>query len=284
MILKVFDVDHGSCNFIMTETGKTELIDFGSKPLWSPVNHIYNNYIRQYGSLDRLVLTHHHGDHLSDLDNFNGRTPRMVVRRRLEGTYLTACRNSNSSSGQRLAERFSDTYDSWTGSVSDDEISEEAWGIKVLQTKLSNEDADAVSSTYNSQVNNSSYVRLYNHKGTKILLCGDIEKEGMELLLQQNPNFRAELKGLNVLIAPHHGHSSSFSADLFNATGQVDVVIASMMSGDSNVDSRYSDSRYVRGISFNDGTSKKLLTTRTYGAITVESKGYGDFQVVINQR
>jgi hypothetical protein len=111
-----------------------------------------------------------------------------------------------------------------------------------------------------------------------------MEKEGMALLLQSNPNFKSELKGVNVLVAPHHGHRTGFCTELFDAMGQVDIVIASMMSGDNFVDTRYSDSQYVKGIPFDDITTKRLLTTRTHGAITVESYGFGRFRVAINQR
>jgi beta-lactamase superfamily II metal-dependent hydrolase len=284
MILKVFDVDQGSCNFIKTNTGKTELVDFGGKLSWSPVQHIYNNYIERYGQLDRLVLTHHHGDHLKDIDSFGTQRPKMVVRRKLEGDYLLACRRSNTPSGQKAAEYFSQTYDSWNGNPDNSEISDEAWGASILSFCLSYEDASNVSSTDSSIVNNCSYVRLYNHNGTKILLAGDMEKEGMSLLLSKNPIFRSKINGVNVLIAPHHGHRSGFCTELFDAMGQVNIVISSMMSGDNYVDTRYSDSQYVKGIPFDDGTTKKLLTTRTHGAMTVESRGNGNFHITINQQ
>ena len=282
MILKVFDVAAGSCNFIQTGTGKTELIDFGANSDWSPVNHIYSNYIR--GQLDRLVLTHHHGDHLRDWDNFGNRRPSMVVRRKLTGRYLTACRNSNSDSGQRLAEAFASVFDSWDRTPSNEEVSDEAWGVRIRSAFMTVEQADNATSTYNAMVNCCSYARLYDHNGTKFLLAGDMEKEGMEVLLRDNASFRKELSDVDVLVAPHHGHRSGFSTELFDAMGKPDIVIASMMSGDENVDSRYSSSDYVSGIRDENGNSVRLITTRKYGAITVESRGGGKFQVSAHQR
>lgn len=284
MILKVFDVAAGSCNFIQTSTGKTELVDFGANFDWSPVNHIYRNYIGQYGQLDRLVLTHHHGDHIEDWDNFGSLRPSMVVRRKLTGNYLTACQNGNSSNGQQLAAAFASVFDNWDGTPSSEEVSDEAWGVRIRSRSLTVEQADQATSTYNAMVNCCSYVRLYDHDGTKFLLAGDMEKEGMEVLLRNNASFRQELAGVDVLIAPHHGHRSGFSTELFDAMGKPAVVIASMMSGDDNIDSRYSDQNYVRGIPFDDGTTKRLLTTRTHGAITVESHGGSSSHVTINQR
>ena len=208
----------------------------------------------------------------------------MVIRRKLEGDYLRACRRSNTSAGQQLAEKFSRIYDSWDSKPADSEISDQAWGVRIIWRILTYNEASNVSSTDSSTVNNCSYVRLYNHNGTKILLAGDMEKEGMALLLKKNSTFRSEVKGVNILIAPHHGHRTGFCTELFDAMGQVNVVIASMMSGDTYVDTRYSNSQYVRGISFDDNTTKRLLTTRTHGAITVESHGNGGFHITINQR
>jgi len=284
LILKIFDVAKGSCNFLISPTGKTELVDFGSGNNWSPVNHIFQNYIPKNGKLNRLVLTHHHGDHLSDWENLKNRNIGLVVRRIMEGEYLKACKESNFPEGQKLAKAIDDHFSSWAGTPDDSEISAEAWGVNIESRQLSVEQATEVSSTPNAIVNNCSRVRLYEHSGIKILLAGDIEKDGMKKLLELNLKFKTKLAGLNILIAPHHGHSSSFSTELFNATGQVNVVIASMMSGDKHVDGRYSDQKFVAGIPFDDGTTKRLLTTRSHGAISCISKGDGTYQVQIHQR
>jgi beta-lactamase superfamily II metal-dependent hydrolase len=272
------------CNFLISPTGKTELVDFGSGNNWSPVDHVFQTYISKNDKLNRLVLTHHHGDHLSDWDNLKNRRIGIVLRRRMEGAYLTACKESNYPEGQKLAKAVDDHFSTWIGEPDDSEISAEAWGVNIESRQLTIEHATEVSSTPNAIVNNCSRVRLYEHNGIKILLAGDIEKEGMKKLLELNPKFQAQLSGLNILIAPHHGHSSSFSTELFESTGQVNVVIASMMSGDKNVDGRYSDQKYAAGIPFDDGTTKKLLTTRSHGAISCISKGDGTYLIQIYQR
>lgn len=284
MILKVFDVDQGSCNFIKTSTGKTELVDFGGKLNWSPVEHVFANYVQRGGKLDRLVLTHHHGDHMKDVDAVDAGRIDMVLRRPLEGDYLAACRRSNTDAGQQLAERFQRKFASYTEAAPDWKVSDQAWGIHIERGSLSVAEAASVSSTDGSLANNCSYVRLYDHNGTKILLAGDMEKEGMALLLTRNPKFREALRGLSVLVAPHHGHRTAFCAELFAAVGRADLIIASMMSGDQYVDTRYSDSTFVRGIPNESQQTVRLVTTRTYGAITVESQGGGGFHVTVNQR
>ena len=92
------------------------------------------------------------------------------------------------------------------------------------------------------------------------------------------------VRGTNLLIAPHHGHRSGFSTDLMRAIGRPDVVIASVMAGDEHVDSRYSDPQFVRGIPDGTGSTVRLLTTRTYGALTVTSRGAGSFNIQAHER
>jgi beta-lactamase superfamily II metal-dependent hydrolase len=285
MILKVFDVAQGSSNFIISPTGKTELVDLGARSDWSPLNHIYTNYIKGSNRIDRLVQTHHHGDHLDDVYNLTqSRMPKCVLRRLLNGRYEEACKESNSSEGQKKAEHFDRLFSSYTGDVSPSNTSSSVWGIERQSWSLSVDGADKATKTWNAMANCCSYVTLYNHNGTKFLLCGDMEKEGMSVLLSQNTGMVSAVYGVNVLIAPHHGHSSGFSTELMAAIGKPNIVIASCMSGDENVDSRYSDPTYVKGVRFDDGTDKRLLTTRSHGAITVVSSGVGGFHITIHNR
>jgi hypothetical protein len=56
------------------------------------------------------------------------------------------------------------------------------------------------------------------------------------------------------------------------------------MEGDEHVDSRYSDPQFVRGIPDSSGSTVRLLTTRTYGALTVTSQGAGLFNIRAHER
>lgn len=278
MLFKVFDVSHGASYFMKTNTDRTELIDLGCQSTWSPVEHVYKHYVPRGGTLDRLVLTHHHGDHVEDIDTVTpARKPKTVLRRQLTGQYETACRNSNSSQGQRNAEKFDKKFKDTASSTATWNVTRKHWCLTVSE-------ADAISSTWGELVNCCSYVVLYNHEGTKILQCGDMEKDGMKKLLDNNKDMRNAVKGVDILIAPHHGHKSGFSQALMDAMGRPDMVVASVMKKDAHVDSRYSSNDFVRGVRMNDGSTRRLFTTRDDGAITIESKGNGNFSVRCNQR
>lgn len=281
MLYKVFDVSHGASYFMKSPTGKTELCDLGRQRDWSPLIHVYNNYILQGNKLDRLVLTHHHGDHVEDIDSLTSeRKPKIVLRRNLTGRYKQACENSNSDTGQKNAKKFDDKFSTYTSSES---ISEK-WGISWKHWSLTAAQANEEKDSEGGLVNCCSFVTLYDHEGTKILQCGDMEKEGMRRLLDNNSDMRDAVRGVDILITAHHGHKSGFSTSLMETIGKPQIAIASVMSNDANVDDRYSSDEYITGIKMNDGSTKRLFTTRSDGAISIESSGNGRFSLKCNKR
>jgi len=279
MIIKIFDVAQGACSLLISPTGKREMIDFGCSRDWSPFNHVFKNLLGQDQTLHRIVLTHHHGDHLSDIKNLGSRRPGLILRRTFEGRYYEAAKKSNSPEGQKNAEQFAEIFDSWTGKPDDSKVSEEAWGMAFGHYQLSVDEAASISNSENSLVNNCSFVRLYKTPYGKILFTGDMEKEALSFLLESHNTFASDILGTNILIAPHHGHKTGFSTKLFDAMGKPDVVIASIMSGDEYVDSRYSSSDFVKGINDGEGGTIRLMTTRKYGAMTIRFNRDGSFNI-----
>lgn len=69
----------------------------------------------------------------------------------------------------------------------------------------------------NGYQNNISEVVLLNINGTRILFPGDIQTAGMIFLLGHDITFREALARapLDLLVAPHHGHESSFTPYFF---------------------------------------------------------------------
>lgn len=81
----------------------------------------------------------------------------------------------------------------------------------------------------NSKVrNNSSIIRYIKYQGVSFLFTGDLETAGWEWLARNNSDFADLMRqGIDVLIAPHHGHDSGFPKALFDLTGNVGVIILS---------------------------------------------------------
>ena len=99
--------------------------------------------------------------------------------------------------------------------------------------------------------NNSSILRYIKYNGCRILFAGDLEKDGWEWLCNNDLRFiRLMKEGLDILIAPHHGHISGFPKSLFDLTGNVRCVIHSKDSeankDGTDVSSQYGD--YCKGI------------------------------------
>jgi beta-lactamase superfamily II metal-dependent hydrolase len=103
---------------------------------------------------------------------------------------------------------------------------------------------------------NNISLTLFLECGDKtVLLLGDLLKEGTEYLIKNNPNFYNLLssKGVDYLVAPHHGLQSSFSTKLFetikgNKT-RLNIISEKTRESDSDenrsdVDVRYYSSNY----------------------------------------
>lgn len=274
MEFKLYNVSHGSSSFLRTPTEKTEMIDFGGSMSWSPLLHVFGNELGGKAPLNRMVVTHHHGDHINDIFNIEDYRPKLLLRRRVEGRYAECVKKSNTDNGNKAVNEFEKIFSFYTGTADLKDTSDQAWGIEIRRYNLSIEESDDISTSDKSIVNNCSFVSIYTYGSFKLLLPGDMEKEGMRLLLQ-NAGFKSIVKGTKVLIAPHHGHSSGFCTELMEAIGKPIVVLASIMSGDQNVDKRYSDEKYVSGLQ--DGT--KLMTTRKYGNLKVVVSPDGSFLI-----
>ena len=134
--------------------------------------------------------------------------------------------------------------------------------------------------------NNSSIIRYIYDNGVGILFCGDLERPGWDYLVRNNPNFINTLRkhGVKILVAPHHGHKSGFPKALFDAIGNVDVVIHSKDTEASkdgtDVSSQYSS--MANGHSYYVGNSiysGKVLTTRSNGHVFIETTGYCNYAI-----
>mgnify|MGYP000128830802 CR=1 FL=1 len=123
--------------------------------------------------------------------------------------------------------------------------------------------------------NNSSIIRYIKYNNVRILFAGDLETVGWEWLANNNMNFRTLMKnGLDVLVAPHHGHDSGFPKALFDLTGNVRTII---LSKDSEATKEGTDvytgySNYADGVKYYNIGDKhsyfgKVLTTRSNGNI-----------------
>ena len=60
----ICDVQHGSCSHLITPANQHILIDLGSKTEKSICRYLKEKYFCFAGTIDELILTHLHEDHI----------------------------------------------------------------------------------------------------------------------------------------------------------------------------------------------------------------------------
>ena len=272
----LFDVEHGFCAFIKTPTGRTILIDCGKAANFSPVKYIREHELAGTLSfnghqLTKLIITHPHEDHIEDIRAVMTDFPPAILQRwEFNWDYI---KTGNADAG---CYECLDAYSTWQATYNAP-VAAPDFGLQLEVFALSPAQAQAISGSKNSTVNNSSIVVVVKYVGTqyfcKFIFAGDMEQVGWTELLKQ-PAFRTAITDVTFNYAAHHGHSSGFSTDLFNTMGKPALNLVSVTSCDESHDDRYSSDEFSEGWTV-AGEQRKVLTTRSDGAIFVDCADTG---------
>lgn len=280
---------------------KKIVVDLGTGNDFSPVNDfLIPLFEKRQGkkdgkySIDQLILSHPHKDHISDLEAMN------------EKFAFTLYTTPNDLSGEE--EKHKNVNWDLVDDPDSDEVKKVKEVYKGRRLPLTVSDPSKMTIGYiypgwvednetlkkESYTNNISIV-LYLHSGYSVFFAADIQKEGMKKLLEDNPGLKRKImQGVDFLVCPHHGLRSSFSTDLFSAmkggkTRKLNIVSEKANGDDNrNVDSRYSSAEYCEGdnnLSTEDcivcqrKTSQGHIFIDDDGSVTVES----DIQKIIDK-
>lgn len=261
----IFDVEHGECNIVETPTGNILMIGAGhnSSNSWRP-----SNWLKLRGkSPDFLVLSNLDRDHLSDLPSFEpGIRPSLLKR----NDYITPDWLAN----KKLEESGEihigvQTAIHWMRNVFTGQKVDPNYGMEKLffhHSPLQFQDT-----------NNLSVVTFISYGGVGILFPGDLEAAGWKEFLS-NQSFTDCLRRTTILIASHHGRIGGYCAEVFRYCSPTMVVISDKsVEHDTQTHSLYQ--QHVPGLRFNDGTLRKVLTTRNDGKITIEINFDGTYSI-----
>lgn len=267
----IFDVDHGFCGFIKDPSGHTMMIDCGGKEKFSPAKFIKEKMMsditkhRGY-SLTKLIISHPHVDHFSDVENLMEHLAPAILKRQNISSYPEDEIDHEHETVKKYKEKLDEKY---TAPLTE----HPQWAISRYHFSHAPVKANDIDS--NSIINNTSLISVFEFGGRKIMFSGDMEEKGWLQHLEDNTEFDGAkfkdiINGCDIFITPHHGHSSGFCSELYKHMGKPLLHIASAKSGDESVDSRYSSDDYTRGYQ-----GKKLMTTRADGtiAISISPKG-----------
>ncbi len=194
----MLDVGQGQAILLQSE-GKTFLVDCGGDYDEGAANITAETLLSQgIYTLDGVILTHYDGDHA-------GGTPHLLTRISTENLFLPYAEDPDQVGG-----KLSRLSDAAVHSVKDD-------------VKISYGDTEITifaPVSYNSG-NESSMCVLFQTENCDILIIGDRSETTERLLIE-----RHELPRLDVLVAGHHGASTSTSVELLQATNPEYVFIS----------------------------------------------------------
>ncbi len=192
------DVGHGTSVLIQTPDGRNMLYDAGT--FGSP-RFGYNNvagllWSEQVSHLDALVVSH------ADLDHFNA-VPELCQRFSIGAVYVSPVMNDSSSKSVQLMLNLLKKKQI--------EIREVNWDMQLdigrnVRGSVLSPPPGGTGETDNSD----SIVLLIEVYGRKILLPGDLESVGMNMLLAR-PSVNCD-----VVMAPHHGSHHSRPAEFID--------------------------------------------------------------------
>lgn len=280
MEIVIFNVGNASCNYICSPNKYAMMIDCGSSSdKQNPVDFIKdcnkgNNdlfkskpYVTLSGTsypLALLHITHPDDDHVRNADK---------VRKELEPYLLCRTYTEKFDDAASINKDYVQNLDKVYIGSNPEPIN---WGFEENCTfSIPIETVKSDPTLRNKVRNNSSIIRYVKYNGIRILFAGDLETAGWDWLAKNNMSFNTLMKsGLDVLVAPHHGHDSGFPKALFDLTGNVKTII---LSKDSEATKEGTDvytgySNYADGVRYYNMNDKgtyfgKVLTTRSNGNI-----------------
>lgn len=268
MRIHIFDVEHGECNAIETPSGDLVLIGVGhnSTTNWRPSNWLHQRNQRP----SWIVLSNLDRDHLSDLPNFEPYLRPDVIKRNNNVTpeWVRALKIAQSGEVHGSVE----TALHWIQNVF---IGSPVLPNFGMETRFFHHSPQTFQDT-----NNLSIVTFVCHNGFGFLFPGDLETAGWKEFLK-NSDFLQCLERTHILIASHHGRINGYCEEVFNYCSPRAVIISDKPVRHDTQNHKLYQS-HCSGLNFS-GVTRKVLTTRSDGKMTIDVPAHGNCTVYIQQ-
>lgn len=284
MSLCIWDVEHGACATLSHKQngnfGRLAMIDSGHAADWRPSSFIRDRMLRT--RLDHLFITNADQDHMSDLDGLWDAGIHVAVLHRNPSPAPVDLRRIKLRGGplSNDIERYLSIHQDYNHPVT--EPFDDYMGGITARTFFN-------SYPNFTDTNNLSCAVFIEYRGFKILFPGDLEVDGWLALLDCD-DFRSELRGLDVLVASHHGRENGYCAKVFEHCQPRAVVISDKAIAH---DTQQMARNYHYQVSKNhrDGvlvattmTRRHVLTTRRDGHIEFTVHDNGNFTIHTERR
>ena len=265
MKIQIFDVEHGGCALVTTDTGAHILIDVGhnSTTNWRP-----SGYLRSLGvsQLEQLVITNYDEDHASDLANVQDvvSIAALISNPSVSASDLRRLKR-HGGIGNGIA-ALADLKGRYTAPVSGPGPDFGSLSLRHFWNSYPSDFDDE---------NNLSLVVILKAHGLTICFPGDLEVAGWKNLLR-NSAFVQAIGEVNVFVASHHGRENGCCEELFSWTGLKPAVV---VISDSGIEHATQDTvgwyrNRATGIDLN-GERRHVLTTRQDGRVLIEATPFG---------
>lgn len=275
MKLVVFDVWNAACSLAVCPNWNSMMIDCGSNSEKEcPTQAIkrlqkflsmkkHSNWTLQY-DLTRLHITHPDDDHVRNAMNLLKEMPPAILHRRPVSMFPTE---------EQIHEEYKIHLDEkYTGPV----VTYPDWWWEHTEFQIPIESILWDEELSKKIKNNSSMLKYIRYAGVRILFGGDMEWAWWNRLLDNDKVFVEIIsQGIDIFIAPHHGHTSWFETRLFETMGKVKISILSKWS-EANIEwtdvstQYWSRSEWINYYNLNDKNTyfaDGVLTTRSNGNI-----------------
>lgn len=253
MRVQIFDVEHGFCAYVVTDSNNVTLVDAGHNTLtgFHPSKYLSANGCT---GIEQLVVSNYDEDHLSDLPSLVSRPGiQTLARNRSIGPdELEKLKRSSGpiAPGMRALLGLMRTYTTDAAPID--------WGGATF-TFFSNPYP-----TF-TETNDLSLVTFFDHRDVHIVFPGDLEKASWKALLQR-PAFQSALSRVNLFVASHHGRESGYLPEVFDLCEPWLVLISDEAVKYDTQDVDYA--QHSKGVRFGSET-RYVLTTRADGMITI---------------
>lgn len=267
LTIKIWDVQHGSAAYVKTPNNKHIVIDLGSGTSednkFSPLLHLKNNY--NITTVDKVIITHPHTDHIDDIENFDKLSPEVLHRpKHLKEEEI---RSSNQAKDSAKTDKYLEINKRYSLPVTSDiDVTLPANSGGVTFHHFTPTKCDT------SNINNHSIVTIIEYLGLKVLIPGDNQTESWKELLERT-DFVAAIKGTDIFIASHHGRDNGYCKELFEHFTPKLVIISDGPETTTNASSKYSDLAtgwLVHKRSGAKSEDRYCLTTRKDGCVEIK--------------
>jgi beta-lactamase superfamily II metal-dependent hydrolase len=252
---KIFDVAHGFCSYIVAANGNVILYDAGHNV---DTGFTPSVYLADHGctGIEWFIVSHYDEDHVADLPNLRDAfTIQMLTRNRSLSPERVRQMKEATGECTPAMESMLEMMTTYSSTATDPPT------FTDIETRFfQNQYGDFL------DTNNLSVVMFLHSGNLHIVYPGDLERAGWIKLLE-NPEFKDELRKVNIFIASHHGRESGYCREVFAYCKPALVIISDTEPDDDSQADTYAG--HASGIQWN-GALRRVLTTHQNGVITLE--------------